>query len=50
MVDEGVEAVLEVGPRAVVSGLIRRIHRPLELYKVTDADSLEALDMETKQL
>ncbi|MEA3408642.1 MAG: ACP S-malonyltransferase [Chloroflexota bacterium] len=48
MVDDGVEATLEVGPRAVVSGLIRRIHRPLKLYEVTDVDSLEALDMEAE--
>ncbi|MFO7919053.1 MAG: ACP S-malonyltransferase [Anaerolineae bacterium] len=48
MVDDGVGAALEVGPRAVVSGLIRRIHRPLELYQVTDADSIETLDMETE--
>ncbi|MFP3897627.1 MAG: ACP S-malonyltransferase [Anaerolineales bacterium] len=48
MVDEGVGAALEVGPRAVVSGLIRRIHRPLDLYQVTDADGIETLDMETE--
>ncbi len=49
MVDEGVGAALEVGPRAVVSGLIRRIHRPLDLYQVTDAESIETLDMETER-
>lgn len=48
MVDGGVGAALEVGPRAVVSGLIRRIHRPLELYRVTDADGIETLDMEAE--
>lgn len=51
MVDEGVGAALEVGPRPVVSGLIRRIHRPLELYQVTDVKSLEELNnMEAAQL
>lgn len=50
MVDEGVEVTLEVGPRAVVSGLIRRIHRRLRRYQVTDTDSLEVLDMEAEQV
>jgi len=44
MVQGGVGKVLEVGPKAVVSGLIRRIDRGLRLYSVTDAAGVEALD------
>jgi [acyl-carrier-protein] S-malonyltransferase len=46
MVDHGVTGMLEVGPKAVVSGLIRRIHRPLTLLSVTDRESVNAFDQE----
>ena len=42
MVERGVTATLEVGPRAVASGLIKRIHRPIRRFSVTDAASLTA--------
>lgn len=45
MAAAGVTTTLEIGPKAVVSGLIRRIDRSLEQFKVTDRDSLEALDL-----
>ena len=38
--------MLEVGPRAVVSGLVRRTHRATRLCSVTDAASLRAFDQE----
>lgn len=43
MVKAGVQSVIEVGPRAVLCGLIRRIHRPTRLHSVTDMASLKAL-------
>ena len=46
MIAGKVAAMLEVGPRAVVSGLIRRIHRPTRLCSITDAASLNSLDAE----
>lgn len=46
MVERGVTAMVEVGPRAVVSGLIRRINRPTRLCRVTDAASLGAFNPE----
>jgi [acyl-carrier-protein] S-malonyltransferase len=44
MVAGGVRTMLEVGPQAVVSGLVRRIDRGIALHAVTDRASLEALD------
>ena len=46
MVAANVGTMLEVGPKAVVSGLVRRIHRPLSLHSVTDAASVGAFDAE----
>ncbi|MBN1399508.1 MAG: ACP S-malonyltransferase, partial [Anaerolineae bacterium] len=46
MVADGVSIGLEVGPRQVVSGLIRRIDASLALYGVTDAASIDKLDVE----
>jgi len=46
MVERGVTATIEVGPRAVASGLIRRIHRPTRLHSVTDAAGVETFDPE----
>ena len=46
MTDAGVTTMLEIGPKAVVSGLIKRIARDVELHSVTDASSLEAFDAE----
>lgn len=43
MVSGGVDAMLEVGPKAVVSGLVRRIDRSLTLHSATDAAGVEAL-------
>jgi len=38
---DGVEALIEVGPGRVLSGLARRIDRRLEVYSVEDPKSLE---------
>jgi len=46
MAADGVDAVLEIGPKAVVSGLVKRIDRSLARYSVTDGGSAEALDWE----
>jgi len=46
MAADGVDAVLEIGPKAVVSGLVKRIDRSLARYSVTDGESAEALDWE----
>jgi [acyl-carrier-protein] S-malonyltransferase len=43
MAKGGVNAMLEVGPRAVVTGLVRRIDGNVALHAVTDRASLEAL-------
>jgi len=43
MVAGGVTAMLEVGPRAVVSGLVKRIDGSVALHAVTDRASLEGL-------
>ena len=46
MVDNGATSMIEIGPKAVVSGLIKRIHRDTNLSSVTDSDSLNAFDEE----
>ena len=46
MVDNGITGVLEIGPKAVVSGLIKRIHRDTKLSSVTNSDSLNGFDEE----
>jgi [acyl-carrier-protein] S-malonyltransferase len=46
MVADGVAATVEVGPKAVVTGLVRRIHRPLATHAVTSAAEVEKLDVE----
>jgi len=46
MVAGGANAALEVGPKAVVTGLVKRIAPGLRLYAITDGASLGALDGE----
>jgi [acyl-carrier-protein] S-malonyltransferase len=46
MAADGVSIALEIGPREVVSGLVRRIDGSLALHSVTDAAGVEKLDME----
>jgi [acyl-carrier-protein] S-malonyltransferase len=41
MADMGVEAIVEIGPKRVLSGLIRRIDRRFRLLNVEDEASLE---------
>jgi [acyl-carrier-protein] S-malonyltransferase len=38
----GVGTILEIGPKAVLSGLIRRITDTVEIATLTDADSIGA--------
>ncbi|NNL85555.1 MAG: malonyl CoA-acyl carrier protein transacylase, partial [Myxococcales bacterium] len=42
LVSAGVERVLEVGPGAVLSGLVARIERRLPRASVSDVESLAA--------
>ena len=42
MVSDGVEGFVEVGPGRVLSGLIKRIHKPALLWSVSDPASLAA--------
>lgn len=44
MAADGVRAMLEVGPQAVVGGLVKRIDGAVTLHAVTDRASLEAFD------
>ncbi|MBM3188011.1 MAG: ACP S-malonyltransferase [Chloroflexi bacterium] len=46
MAAQGATTMLEIGPKAVVSGLIKRIRDDVALWSVTDAASLEAFDGE----
>jgi [acyl-carrier-protein] S-malonyltransferase len=46
MAADGVSVGIEVGPRQVVSGLVRRIDASLALYGVTDAAGIDKLDVE----
>ncbi len=42
MVENGIDAFIEVGPKAVLSGLIKRIDRNVKLFNVEDSKGLEA--------
>jgi [acyl-carrier-protein] S-malonyltransferase len=42
MVDNGVDSFIEVGPKTVLSGLIKRITRDVRIYHVEDTKSLES--------
>ena len=42
MVDNGVDTFIEVGPKTVLSGLIKRIARDVRIYHVEDTKSLES--------
>ncbi len=44
MIRDGVGAALEIGPKSVVAGLIKRIERNMVVQAVTDKASLEAFD------
>ena len=46
MVAGGTTTTLEVGPKEVVSGLIKRIHRPTARHSVSDVTSMNAFDAE----
>jgi len=46
MVAGGVGAILEVGPKAVVTGLVKRIDGGMALHAVTDCASVEGFDPE----
>jgi len=42
----GVRVILEVGPKAVVSGLVRRIDRAIATHAITTAEEILSLDSE----
>jgi [acyl-carrier-protein] S-malonyltransferase len=41
LVDHGIQAVIEIGPGKVLSGLMRRFNKDIECYQVEDEDSLQ---------
>lgn len=41
LVEQGVQAVVEIGPGKVLSGLMRRFDKDVECYQVEDRESLE---------
>jgi len=43
MVAEGVEICIECGPGKTLAGLIKRIHKDMEVYSVQDAETLAAV-------
>ncbi len=45
MAQEGVTTILEIGPKSVLAGLIKRIDPTLTVHAVTDLASLQALDL-----
>jgi [acyl-carrier-protein] S-malonyltransferase len=42
MAEMGVDTIVELGPKRVLSGLVRRIDRRFRLLNVEDMSSLEA--------
>lgn len=46
MAEGGVRVMLEVGPKAVVSGLVKRIDRAIATRSVTSAEEIASLDSE----
>jgi [acyl-carrier-protein] S-malonyltransferase len=46
MVVEGISTVIEIGPKSVVAGLIKRIEKSLNVYAITTLAELEALNLE----
>ena len=43
MVDAGVSTFIEVGPGQVLSGLIRRINKEVQIHNISDLESIKAL-------
>ena len=43
MIDEGVNTFIEIGPGKVLSGLIKRINRDVEILNIGDASSVRGL-------
>jgi [acyl-carrier-protein] S-malonyltransferase len=43
MVEQGVTRFIEVGPKDVLSKLVKRIDRSVETISIGDADSMEVL-------
>ena len=41
IVDQGIDAVVEVGPKKVLSGLMKRIDKNIKCFHVEDMKSLE---------
>ena len=45
MVNKGVRKFIEIGPGKVLSGLIKRIDRSVELMSINDIDDLKKLNL-----
>jgi [acyl-carrier-protein] S-malonyltransferase len=41
MVDQGIQAIVEIGSGKVLSGLMRRFDKSVDCYQVGDPESLE---------
>ncbi|OGW16814.1 MAG: [acyl-carrier-protein] S-malonyltransferase, partial [Nitrospinae bacterium RIFCSPLOWO2_12_FULL_47_7] len=49
MVDQGIQAIIEIGPGKVLSGLMRRYNKEIDCYQVEDEESLEKTVAALKQ-
>jgi len=45
MVDSGVSTFVEIGPGQVLTGLIKRIRNEVEVFNMSDPDSINAIDL-----
>ena len=45
MVDEGIATFIEIGPGQVLSGLIRRINREVQILNISDLESIRAINI-----
>ena len=47
MIDRGIDATVECGPGKVLSGLSKRIHKPLGTYNIENSAGMEKALLET---
>ncbi|MFC1848450.1 ACP S-malonyltransferase [Chloroflexota bacterium] len=45
MVDSGISTFVEIGPGQVLTGLIKRIRNEVEVFNMSDPDSINAIDL-----
>jgi [acyl-carrier-protein] S-malonyltransferase len=44
MIEEGVKTIIEVGPGKVLTGLIKRINKKVNVYNIDGIDSLKYIE------